>query len=85
MTELICFARPPNSSQPARQMVERDFLDGRRVTWPGSGGGGVRERGRKTSGSGRQEGEDRDKRRRTQKVQRNKDTEFGLRAGQHWL
>lgn len=69
-------------------MAERDFLDGRRVTWPSGGVGRGRdanERGRKTSGRGRQEAEDRHERRRANNVQRNKDTEVGLKAGQHHL
>lgn len=85
LTKLICSARPPKSLQPAGQMVERDFLDRRRVTWQGSRGRDKNERGGKTSGRGRRHaGVDRDKR-RAQKVQRNKDTETGLRVGQHHL
>lgn len=54
LTELICSARPPKSSQPARQMVERDFLDGRRVTWSSSRGGTrTKEKGKHLGGEGR--------------------------------
>lgn len=65
-------------------MAERDFLDGRRVTWRGSRERDENQRGRKTSGRGRREGKDRNKR-RAEKVQRNKVTEVGQRVGRHHL